>query len=346
MSPRRNSPVNEPVLKASRIFADLSDLELNVVTAFLEPRLVKNGETIFTEGSAGEEMFVFVSGKIDAWVKQADGSQRRMFELKPGDFFGEMSIIAGESRSATLIAQEDSELFALHGLDFFRIIYEYPVIGVKMLNTIRKVQNIWLGQTSKYFGDIMRWGETARHRAISDELTGLYNRRFLEESAADRFKQGFVGLRTVTLIMMDLDKIHEINETYGTKAGDMVFITAADVLRSTTREGDICARLAGDEFSILLPDTSVEEACVIAEKIRKTIASQKTRVPKTPGGEEQVSLSVHTSIGIASAPVHGNTWEMISEAADKALSRSKELGRNRVEVAVIGLKKKAASYKA
>jgi len=86
----RNAPVNEPVLKASRIFTDLSDLELNAVSAFLEPRLIKSGETIFTEGSAGEEMYIFVSGMIDAWVKQADGSQRRMFELNPGDFFGEM----------------------------------------------------------------------------------------------------------------------------------------------------------------------------------------------------------------------------------------------------------------
>ena len=333
MSPSRNAPVNEPILKASRIFADLSDLELNAVTAFLEPRLIKSGEIIFPEGSVGEEMYIFVSGNIDAWVKQADGSQRRMFELKPGDFFGEMSLIANEPRSATIIAQADSELFALHGLDFYRIIYEHPVIGAKMLNTIRKVQNIWLDQTSKYFGDIMRWGETARRRAISDELTGLYNRRFLEESGADRFKKGFVGLRNVSLIMMDLDKIHHINETHGIKAGDQVFITAADVLRSTTRNGDICARLSGDEFAILLPDTSIDEAASIAEKIRKAIASRKTSVPLRPDSKEQTTVSVSTSIGIACAPLHADSWEMLSKVADKVLSHSKELGINRVEVA-------------
>lgn len=331
MSVKRNAPVNEPVLKTSLIFTDLSDLELNAVTAFLEPRHIKSGESIFKEGTAGEEMFVFVTGKIDAWVNQVDGSQRRMFELKPGDFFGEMSIIANESRSATLIAQEDSELFALHGLDFYRIIYEHPVIGAKMLNTIRKVQNTWLDQTSKYLGDIMRWGETARRRAISDELTGLYNRRFLEESAADRFKQS--GLRTISLIMMDLDKIHEINETYGSRAGDLVFITAADVLRDATREGDICARLSGDEFAILLPDTAVDEAVVIAEKIRRTMASRKTTVSLPSAEQGETKVSVNTSLGIACAPLHADSWETLSRTADSVLSRSKELGRNRVEVA-------------
>jgi len=327
------APVNNPVLRASRLFAGLSGLELNAVAAFLEPRRVKNGEIIFREGAAGEEMFIFVSGNIDAWVNQADGSQRRMFELKPGDFFGEMSIIANENRSATVIAHADSELFALPGLDFYRIIYEYPVIGVKILNAIRRVQNIWLDQTSKYLGDIMRWGETARRRAISDELTGIYNRRFLEESAADRFKKGSVGLRNVSLIMMDLDKIHEINDTYGVKAGDQVLMTAADVLRSSTRSGDICARLAGDEFAVLLPDTSIDEACIIAEKIRKGMVSRKTTISLRPEGDEQAMVTVSTSIGIACAPLHADSWEKLSKIADLVLSRSKELGRNRVEVA-------------
>ena len=329
----RKAPINEPILKTSLVFADLSALELNAVTAFLEPRRIKSGEIIFAEGSAGKEMFIFVSGSVDAWVKQADGSQRRMFEFKHGDFFGEMSIIANENRSATLIAQADSELFALDGIDFYRIIFEHPVIGVKMLNTIRKVQNIWLGQTSKYLGDIMRWGETARRRAISDELTGLYNRRFLEESGVGRFKKGAIDLRNVSLIMMDLDKIHHINETHGTKAGDLVFKTAADVLRSSTRNGDICARLAGDEFAILLPDTAIDEARVIAEKIRADMVSRKTNVPLRPDGSGETAVSVSTSMGIACAPLHANSWETLSKAADMGLSRSKELGRNRVEIA-------------
>ena len=333
MSDLRTAPVYDPILKASPLFEDFSELELNAVVAFLEPRRVKKGEILFEEGTAGKEMFVLVSGRISATVNRTDGSQHQMFEIIPGDFFGEMSIIANESRSATLTAVIDAELLVFNGIDFFRIIFEHPMIGMKMLKAIRKVQNIWLEQTSKYLGDLMRWGETARRRAVCDELTGLYNRRFLEKSAGDRFEGGVVGLRNVSLLMLDLDRIHEINERYGSKAGDLVFVSTAGVLLSATRSGDICARLAGDEFAVLLPDTGPDEACLIAEKIRYTMASRKITVPEHPDGTGQTEVVVSTSIGIACAPDHADTWEMLNRAADHALHRSKEMGRNRVETA-------------
>jgi diguanylate cyclase (GGDEF)-like protein len=323
-----------PVLKKSVIFSNLSGLELDAVVSFLEPRSMKKGEVVFSEGAVGEEMFVIVSGRIGAWVAQADGTQRWSFELGTGDFFGEMSIIANETRSATIVIQEDAKLLTLHGVDFYRIVFEYPMIGAKILNTIRKVQNSWFEQISKHLGDIMRWGETARRRAVSDELTGLYNRRFLEESAGDRFSQGTLGLRNVSLMMMDLDKIHQINDNHGIKAGDLVFISTAEVLRSATRAGDICARLSGDEFAVLLPDAGPEEAVLIAEKARENIASRKISVPIKPDSSRKTEISVCTSIGVATAPIHAKNWEGLLLAADSALRQAKTLGRNRVAVAV------------
>jgi len=333
MSGKRIAPIYDPVLKASPLFEELSELELNAIATFLEPCGVKKEEVIFTEGAAGEEMFILVSGRISAWVNHVDGSRHQIFEVKPGDFFGEMSIIANESRSATLTAAVDSELLVFHGIDFYRIIFEHPMIGVKILRAIRKVQNIWLDQISKHFGDLMRWGETARRRAICDELTGLYNRRFLEESAKDRFEKNVVGLRGVSLLMVDLDNIHTINERHSSKGGDLVFIAAADVFRSTARPGDIYARLSGDEFAILLPDTNPNEARALAEKIRQNLMTKKIIVPQNPDGTGQTEVFVSTSIGIASAPVHANTWEELNLAADSALHNAKILGRNRVEVA-------------
>ena len=333
MRGRKIPLAHDPVFRKSPFCKELSDLEMNAVTAFLEPRRVKSKEVIFEEGAVGEEMFILVHGSVSAWVKQTDGTTRRMFGLKSGDFFGEMSIIVNESRSATIIAQEDSELLVLHGTDFYRLAFEYPMIGKKLLHAIIKVQNIWLEQTSRQVGDLMRWGETARRRAISDELTGLYNRRFLEESANDHFTKGAVKLSSLSLMMMDLDKIHEINTNYGIKAGDLVFISTAEVLRSNTRAGDICARLSGDEFAVLLPFTEPEEARDIAEKVRVSLNSRMITVPANPEGIGKTEITVRTSIGIASAPVHADCWENLTEAADRALRRCKELGRNRVVLA-------------
>jgi diguanylate cyclase (GGDEF)-like protein len=327
------SPASDPMLTKSLLFSAMSELEFDAITAFLERRRVKKGTTVFKEGDPGEDMFILLSGKLSAYVSQSDGTRRWMFEIKPGDFFGEMSIIANEPRSATLTAKEDTDIMVLQGIDFYRIIFEHPMIGIKMLRAIGRVQNTWLDQSSKHLSDLTRWGETARRRAITDELTGLYNRRFLEESIKDRFEQGSVGLRKMAFLMMDLDKIHEINERHGSPAGDQVFIAVADILRTLTRAGDICARLAGDEFAVLLPDTDETDARNIAERIRETIATRKVLVPKSPDVVDKVEINIGISIGIAVAPTHTNTRESLFLVADGALRQAKELGRNRVEMA-------------
>jgi diguanylate cyclase (GGDEF)-like protein len=327
------TPVSDPVLVKSPLFANMSDLEFNAVTAFLERRRVRKGSEVFREGDTGEDMFILLSGSLSAFVSQSDGTQRWMFDIKLGDFFGEMSVIAHEPRSATLTAKEDTDIMVLQGIDFYRIIFEHPMIGVKMLRAIGSVQNQWLDQTSKHLSDLMRWGETARRRAITDELTGLYNRRFLEESIKDRFDHGSVGLRKMTLLMMDLDKVHAINERHGPQAGDRAIVTVADVLRTIMRSGDIAARLSGDEFAVLLPDTDADEAKMVAERIRETVLKQIVRVPKSPSAMEKVAINIRTSIGVAIAPTHAKTAESLVFAADGALRKAKELGRNRVEMA-------------
>ena len=327
------SPFHNPVLHKSSFFSGMSQLEFNAVSAFLERLKVKKGDVVFREGDPGEHMYILLSGTLSAYVAQPDGTQRRMFDIKPGDFFGEMSIIANEPRSATLTATENTEIMALPGIDFYRIIFELPMIGVKMLRAISQVQNSWLNQTSHHLSDLTRWGESARRRAITDELTGLYNRRFLDDSIKDRFEQGSVGIRSMSLLMLDLDKIHGINERHGTPAGDQIFMIVADILRSCTRIGDICARFAGDEFAVFLPDTGLDEARGIAERIRDTVAKRKVSVPKTPDVIDKIDINVFTSIGVAVAPIHAKSRESLFLVADTALRKAKELGRNRVELA-------------
>jgi diguanylate cyclase (GGDEF)-like protein len=327
------SPIADPVLVKSPLFANMSELEFNAVTAFLERRLVKKGATVFKEGDTGEDMFILLAGALSAFVSQSDGTQRWMFDIKLGDFFGEMSIIAHEPRSATLTAREDTDIMVLQGIDFYRIIFEHPMIGVKMLNAIGAVQNQWLDQSSKHLSDLTRWGETARRRAITDELTGLYNRRFLEESIKDRFDQGSIGLRKMSLLMMDLDKVHEINEKHGVQAGDQVIIRVADILRVVMRSGDIAARLSGDEYAVLLPDTDKDDAVMVAERIRDTVMGQPVLIPKSPGAAEKVPRKISTSIGVAVAPTHAKNVEGLVFSADCALRKAKDAGRNRVEIA-------------
>ena len=325
------SPILNPALLNSPLFTGMSELEFNAVSAFLERRFVKKGETIFNEGDRGLDMFILLSGALNAYKRQSDGTQRWMFEIFPGFFLGEMSIIANEPRSATISAKEDSQLMVLQGTDFFRIIFEYPMLGIKLLNSIGSVQNGWLNQNSKYLRDLIQWGETARRRAITDELTSLYNRNFLEESIKDRFKTGAVGARKMSLIMMDLDKVHEINNSYGVAGGDRVIIEVSDILKKQCRSGDIAARLSGDEFAVLLPDTDSHDAVSVAEKIREIVAFRKISIIR-PGSSEIDQLNIRTSLGIATAPGHADNVRDLMFTADVALRKAKEKGRNRVEM--------------
>ena len=317
-------------IASSSLFSGLGEEEFSVIAGVLKPLRVKKDDIVFREGDAGEEMFILSSGSLSASGLQPDGTQRWLFDIKPGDFFGEMSIIAHEPRSATISASEDSVVMMFRETDFYSVISEHPVIGFKILRAISVVQNQWLDQSSKSYSDLMRWGEAARRRAITDEMTGLYNRRFLEESIKERFSNRSMNLRIMSLLMMDLDRIHAVNERYGSKAGDLVITAAADIIRLCVRSGDIAARLSGDEFAVLLPDTDKNNAVMIAEQIRKTISGRQIEVPLSAG--ENIFVDIRTSIGIAITPVHAKTAEELINASDTALRKAKELGRNRVEV--------------
>ncbi|MDR2900961.1 MAG: GGDEF domain-containing protein [Treponema sp.] len=323
----------DTTLAQSIFFSGMSQLEFNAIRVFLEPGFVKKGDTLFSENEKAEAMYILISGTLSAFVKQSDGTSQWMFNIGPGEFFGEMSIIANEPRSATIIAKEDSCFMIFQGVDFYRIIFDHPVIAVKMLKAIGSVQNVWLNQSASHLNDLIRWGETARRRAIFDELTGLYNRNFLNESLQDRFERGSIGLRKLSLLMMDLDRVHEVNEKFGMSAGDLVIIAAAKVIKENLRNGDIAARLSGDEYAVILPDTDIEEAQRIAESIRKAVNEKKVIVPTNPRSSDFEELSICISVGIAVAPIHAADRETLFEKSDEALRKAKDLGRDRVEVA-------------
>jgi diguanylate cyclase (GGDEF)-like protein len=329
-----NVPPNaDTILSSSHLFSGMSQWEFNAIKAFLETGFISKGETLFLEGEKGEAMYVLISGILSAFVSQSDGTNQWMFDISPGDFFGEMSIIANEPRSATIIAKEDSCFMIFQGIDFYRIIFDHPVIAVKMLKAIGSVQTIWLNQSAHHLNELVRWGETARRRAMFDELTGLYSRNYLDESLQDRFEHGSIGLRKLALLVMDLDKVHEVNEKFGTSAGDQMIITAANCITDNLRSGDVAARLSGDEYAVILPDTDITEALKFAESIRKSINEKKIFVPKNIGSSMMEELHIRTSIGIAVAPIHAKDREELFLVSDAALRKAKLLGRNRVELA-------------
>ncbi|GAB1482666.1 GGDEF domain-containing protein [Treponema sp.] len=277
-------------------------------------------------------MFIVIDGLIGSCINQSDGTKRKLYDFASGRFFGEMAIIEDAPRSATCWALEETDLYVLQGIDFFRLVFEHPMIALKLLNTIGSVMTSWLDESSHFLNDLVRWGETARRRAVTDELTGLYNRRFLEESLENRFAMGSVGRRRIAVAMLDLDRLHEVNERCGTAAGDQVIIAVGEAFRQTLRDGDIAARLSGDEFAFLLPDTDTKEAFIIAERLRLCVANLQLSLPCQTGGPH-FKVAVRASLGVAVAPDHAAKPLDLIAASDTALRAAKEGGRNKVVIA-------------
>jgi diguanylate cyclase (GGDEF)-like protein/PAS domain S-box-containing protein len=160
--------------------------------------------------------------------------------------------------------------------------------------------------------------------ALTDPLTGLHNRRGLEGRAeAIHFRPAGAPV-TQVWIMVDIDHFKRVNDTYGHEAGDEVLKAAAEALRSTARGADIVARFGGEEFVLVLPDTSAEMAMRIAERLRLAIEALSTEV------DGQV-IRVTASFGVAQRAAQESQLEVL-ERADAALYSSKKEGRNRVTV--------------
>ena len=173
----------------------------------------------------------------------------------------------------------------------------------------------------------LRLLETMKQRANIDELTGLYNRRFLEDYgrkliAIARRKESPVGV-----IMMDLDHFKEFNDRYGHAVGDAALKRFAETAAANMRSTDVIGRLGGEEFCCLLSYTALEQAERVAERIRQQV--EKT-VVEIPGSFERTTVS----IGVASTDPFGYDIYTLMRLADKAVYDAKRQGRNRVVTAL------------
>jgi diguanylate cyclase (GGDEF)-like protein/PAS domain S-box-containing protein len=167
--------------------------------------------------------------------------------------------------------------------------------------------------------------EQLRERAIRDPLTNLFNRRNLEETLDQELAKADRKAYPVSLLMMDIDHFKYINDTYGHNAGDQALQSLADLIRSHIRRSDIACRFGGDEFVIVMPETSFLSAYDRAEDFRQGVQSLQL-------ADIGMSGNLTVSIGIATYPDHGATKEDLLRAADQAMYLAKARGCNRVVV--------------
>lgn len=179
------------------------------------------------------------------------------------------------------------------------------------------------GQLAMAIANI-RLRDSLRSLAIRDPLTGLYNRRYLDETMAREISRSFRDGSDISVISLDIDNFKVFNDTHGHDAGDAVMEAVGQLLVASCRTSDVACRLGGEEFLVILPGCPPDEGRRRAEEISRSIAALRVR----PGPDRLPSVTV--SCGVAAFPVHGTTTEELLKAADQAMYSAKRAGRNQI----------------
>jgi diguanylate cyclase (GGDEF)-like protein len=190
---------------------------------------------------------------------------------------------------------------------------------------VRQLAGVLARQVALALGNL-KLKESLKNQSICDPLTGLFNRRYMEESLEREFSRANRSKTTVAIIMMDIDHFKRFNDTFGHQAGDALLRSLGDLLKRNTRGQDIACRYGGEEFVIVLSDSNLAGALQRAEILRQQVKQLSVEYAG------QLLGAVSVSIGVALFPDHGTTMGDVLRASDQALYCAKREGRDRVSV--------------
>ncbi len=255
-----------------------------------------------------------------------DGNEKEIAVLKSGEFFGEMAIFENAPRSATCIAAEECEMLRLHKDDFFNLMKTSPHTAINIMKNMLNKTTDRLNASGQFITQMVKWGEDASLRAVTDKLSGVFNRRYLESELEKRFNLAVKENTSLCLVMADMDFFREVNEGYSHEVGDQYIVEVAKVFKTAFRETDIVSRYGGDEFTILLPNTDLATGMAVTEEVRKAV-ERLDFLKAIPGPDLHLSVS----LGVSCYPATSSAIKELTEHADKALYAAKHAGKNRVE---------------
>lgn len=168
------------------------------------------------------------------------------------------------------------------------------------------------------------------HQSVTDPLTGLYNRRYLDQRISAEYSSSRRYHHSLSVLMLDIDSFKKINDSYGHQTGDLALQFVSGLLLDGIREPDIAARYGGEEFIVIAPNTRLNAAGELAERIRKRIESHELKL--VGEGKKRQILRVTASIGVAKLTPDIVSGEQLIQCADNALYQAKQSGRNRVSL--------------
>jgi two-component system cell cycle response regulator len=230
------------------------------------------------------------------------------------------SVEATRQTPILILVDPDAQPMLLRALDMG--VNDYlmrPVDREELLARVNTQVKRW-----RYTEELRRSVKASIELAITDSLTGLYNRRYLETHLTNLIEHFTNRGKSLSILAIDVDFFKPINDTYGHDAGDKVLQELAVRIKQHTRSIDLCCRTGGEEFVLVLPSTDIATAELIAERLRKSVANRPFSI------NEKQSIPATISIGLAELADVNDTLERLLKRADEALYAAKREGRNRV----------------
>ncbi|WP_256079845.1 GGDEF domain-containing protein [Massilia sp. YIM B04103] len=283
---------------------------------------VEQGETVSDLHCA--RLYIVLRGALavgaDTRTGMADGT---ISKVLPGESVGEQSVLDEEANLNPIVAMEQSELLQIEAATVWRLIDESNGVARNLLRLLSfriRAANAQLRRRQKL-------GEFYRQLSMVDGLTSLYNRAWLNDLLPTMVASAHDTQAPLSLVMIDIDHFKKFNDSHGHLQGDQALRTAAQVLSGALRPSDCAVRYGGEEMMVILPNTSIGLAQSVAERLcermRQAVVFGDMRLPLP---------HITASFGVA-ALQPGQDEQALIAAADAALYRAKETGRNRVAVA-------------
>ncbi|MEM7083641.1 MAG: GGDEF domain-containing protein [Pseudomonadota bacterium] len=308
----------DQALTHAALFRGVGPEAIGVHLEHCQIRTLAQGTRVIDPSSCDRHLYIILDGAVA--VRLEETIDTPLTVLEKGQCIGEMAIIEDAPPSAYVEAHEPCTLLAMDTDTVWALIGGSHGVARNLLEILSsriRFDNDHIVSRS----DII---EQFRRNAITDALTDLHNRYWMQVMFTRKIQRAQRDDRAVCMAILDLDHFKQFNDTFGHQKGDALLQTVAGAIRDLFRPTDLVARFGGDEFAVLLPDTSLKNAEQVGQRVRDGIMRRIDRVH--PAGH-----AVTVSIGMSEL-LAKDTLETLIQRADEALYRAKRLGRNRVSV--------------
>jgi diguanylate cyclase (GGDEF)-like protein len=311
-----NSDYKRSLLDSLELFNGVLPDDVHALLQRCDRRDISKGELLLSPRVKNNHVFIVLSGSLNVHVGAPDAPV--LATMQVGSCVGEMSIIEDRDPSAFVIGAEDSHLLLIHQSLLWEMVDASHEFSKNLLVVLSERVRSHNRVIADSFGELRKF---ERH-ATTDALTGLSNRHALQEVFPGEIRRCVEMNVPVAMIMIDVDNFKQFNDMFGHIAGDRALATVSKILRAQFRPQDLLVRYGGDEFAVLLPGATKEQALVIGERARVAVGGTTG-----DGTDSLIQIPIKISMGVAELAAKG-TMDSLARDADAALYRAKNAGRN------------------